>query len=123
MFAVGEQIFPEFHSRYVCMTTPFGGGIGGTHEELCGAFTAGLMLIGGLRGRSSLEEDDAPAYALAKEYRRRFAERWGTLTCNPIRDWAKGPAGPGGCGPVVAEAARIVFDLLLDSRHGKGEGG
>jgi C_GCAxxG_C_C family probable redox protein len=114
MLAVGEHLLSEFQARYVCMATPFGGGVGGTHEELCGAFTSGLMVIGARRGRAVVQEDDRAAYALAVEYRRWFAERWGTLTCGPIRDWAKGATGPGGCGPVVAEAARILLDLLQD---------
>jgi hypothetical protein len=95
------------------MTTPLGGGVGGTHEELCGVFTAGLLIIGALHGRSSVQENDSSqAYALAKEYRARFSDRWGTLTCDPIREWAKGPAGPGSCAFVAQETALILLDLL-----------
>jgi C_GCAxxG_C_C family probable redox protein len=113
MLAVGGRVLPHFEDSYVCMSTGFGGGVGGSHEELCGAFSAGVMIIGGLTGRSKVEEDSERCYALVSEYRRRFHARWKTLTCNPIRDWAKGPQGPaGGCAYVVAQSALVLLDLL-----------
>lgn len=112
MLAVGGYLLHDLDDRCVRMATGFGGGVGGTHEELCGAFSAGIMIIGALYGRVSASKDDTRAYGLAKEYRQRFAERWGCLNCGPIRDWAKSAAGPGSCAPVVTESARILLDLL-----------
>ena len=113
MLAVGEQMLPEMPPLCVRMTTGFGGGVGGSREELCGAFSAGVMIIGGLYGRTTLQEDTTHCYDLVKEWRRRFFGRWQTMICNPIRDWAKGPHGPaGGCAYTVAESARLLLDLL-----------
>ena len=39
--------------------------VGGTHEELCGAFTGGLMVIGVLHGRISAKENDDYCQQLA----------------------------------------------------------
>jgi C_GCAxxG_C_C family probable redox protein len=115
MLAVGGHLIEDMHPRCVCMSTPFGGGIGGSHEELCGAFTAGLMIIGALHGRSDLAGDDTAAYSLAKEFRLRFRDEWGTLICDSIRDWAKGPLGPGGCAGVVSRSAELLMELLQTS--------
>jgi len=121
MLAVGERLLSEMTPLCVRMTTGFGGGVGGSREELCGAFSAGAMIIGGLYGRTQAHEDSQKAYDLVKELRRRFQARWQTLTCAPIRDWAKGPAGPaGGCAFVVAESARLLLALLDEMAEAHG---
>lgn len=112
MLAVGGHLFEDISDRCIRMTTPFGGGIGGTHEELCGAFSAGVMIIGGIHGRVSHQADDSVAYELAKTFRERFAGRWGTLTCGPIRESVMRPDGSAACDTIVAEAARILLELL-----------
>jgi C_GCAxxG_C_C family probable redox protein len=112
MLAVGGHLIPDLEPRAVCMSTPFGGGIASTRQELCGAFSAGVMVIGALHGRSDLSASDARAYALAKEFRQSFLDRWETVICDPIRDWARSPAGPGTCAAVVSEAALLLLDLL-----------
>ena len=112
MLAVGGHLFEDLDARCIRMTTPFGGGIGGSREELCGAFSAGVMVIGGQHGRVSPEVDDALAYELAKAFRVRFMERWGTLICGPIREAVTKPDGSSGCDEVVFEAAHLLLDLL-----------
>jgi len=112
MLAVGEHLFRNLDELCVRMTTSFGGGIGGTHEELCGAFTAGLMIISGIHGRVSHQEDDSLAYALAKTFRQRFADRWCTLRCGPIREAAIGRDESGNCAGVVTETALMLLELL-----------
>ncbi len=54
------------------MATGLAGGVGGTHQELCGALSAGVLLIGALYGRLTPDEDDGPCYDLASRYRERF---------------------------------------------------
>jgi len=115
MLAVGGHLLAPLDPMAVRMTTGFGGGVGGAREELCGAFSAGVMILGGLYGRADTEADSRKAYDMVKEWRQRFARRWQTMTCKPIRDWAKGPQGPaGGCAVVVADSARVFLDLLSD---------
>ncbi len=53
MIAVGEHILGPLEDREIRMTTAFAGGVGGTTLENCGAFSAGVMIIGGLYGRIS----------------------------------------------------------------------
>ena len=116
LLAVGGYLFPDLEARCIRMSSGFGGGVGGTREELCGALAGSVMLIGGLYGRTSLPDSTDQAYTLVKEMRRRFIERWGTSTCGPIRDWAKSAANPSGtCDVIVAETARIILQLLSDT--------
>lgn len=109
---MGEHYFGALDERFLRSATAFCGGIGGTREELCGAFSAGLMVISARYGRLSPQEDDLPAYARARAFRLRFLLRWKTLRCAPLRECIYGPGGPGSCAFVGEETARMLLDLL-----------
>ncbi len=117
MLAVGGRVLGDLDPRFVRMATGFAGGVGETKQEMCGAFSAGVMIIGALHGRSSLEEDDLPALDLATQYRERFAAKLGTTRCAPLYDQVHAPGGPGSCSSVVECAARVLMGLLAE--HGR----
>jgi C_GCAxxG_C_C family probable redox protein len=94
------------------MSTAFGGGVGGTHQELCGALSGGIMVIGGLHGRTEADQDDERAYDLAKQYREAFLTEFGHTQCEPIRERFQKPDGSHGCDQVVERAARILLGIL-----------
>jgi len=121
MLAVGGQVLNEFDPRWVRMTTGFAGGVGGTHEELCGALSGGIMVIGALYGRSSLKEDDRPALEMATRYRECFVEEFGLTQCAPLREWVHGTGGPGSCAILVERAAWILLELLALDRTGRAK--
>lgn len=84
---------------------------------MCGAFSAGGVIIGALHGRSSLEEDDLPAQRLVTRYRERFAAELGATHCGALYDQVHAPGGPGSCSSVVERAARVLMGLLAE--HGR----
>ena len=47
-----EMFSTESHPAVIRSTSGFGGGIGGSNEELCGAFTGGVVALGYLLGRT-----------------------------------------------------------------------
>lgn len=112
MLAVGGHVLENLQPGYVRMSTPLAGGLGRTHYEVCGALTGGVLVIGALLGRTSLDEDDERAQALTREYRRHFLAEMGHTQCAQIRDWVNAEGGPGTCAVVVERAARILLDLL-----------
>jgi C_GCAxxG_C_C family probable redox protein len=112
VLAVGGHVLADLNPQCLRMATALAGGIGSSHQEACGALTGGTMVIGGLLGRTTAAEDDEPAQALARRYRDLFLEEMGDTCCGPIRDWIKGPDGPGTCAVVVERAARILLALL-----------
>ena len=114
MLAVGGHVLGDLDPRLVRMTTGFAGGVGETREEMCGAFSAGVMIIGALYGRNSLDEDDLPAQRLATCYRERFAAELGTTHCGTLYDQVHAPGGLGSCSSVVEYAASILLDLLVE---------
>ena len=116
MLAVGGHVLDDLDPRFVRMATGFAGGVGESKQEMCGALSAGVMIIGALYGRSSLGEDDLPALDLAARYRECFAAELGTTHCGTLYDQVHAPVGPGSCSSVVERAARILLELLAEQR-------
>ncbi len=114
MLAVGGHVLGDLDPRMVRMTTGFAGGVGGSKQEMCGALSAGVMIIGALHGRNSLAEDDGPARQLATRYRERFAAELGTTHCGTLYDQVHAPGGPGSCSSVVEYAASMLLELLAE---------
>ncbi|MBM4464139.1 MAG: C_GCAxxG_C_C family protein [Chloroflexi bacterium] len=114
MLAVGGHVLDDLDPRFVRMTTGFAGGVGESKQEMCGAFSAGVMLIGALYGRNSLDDDDLPSQRLATRYRERFAAELGATRCGPLYERIHAPGGPGSCSVVVERAARILLGLLAE---------
>ena len=100
------------------MSTGFAVGIGGTYEDHCGAFSAGTMIIGGLFGRTSSEEDDQICQVLAAEYRERFRGQFETLICGELRKEKYGSQGEEPCSTLVERASRILLEVIQDYQDG-----
>lgn len=114
MLAVGGHLLGGLAPRIVMMATGFAGGVGDTRQEMCGALSAGVMIIGALHGRNGLEESDWQALDLATRYLKRFAAELGTTRCGPLYERVHAPGGLGSCSLVVERAVLIILDLLTE---------
>ena len=116
LLAVGGQYLEDLEPQCARMATGFCGGLGDTKQELCGALSSGVMVIGALFGRTSLEEDDEPAVRLAQRYRDLFLETFGDTQCCELRDKVVySPGGLGSCGALVERAAGVLMALLEEA--------
>ncbi|MCI7734817.1 MAG: C-GCAxxG-C-C family protein [Dysosmobacter sp.] len=64
----------------------FGGGVGGSHEELCGAISGALLVLGLLYPHTQGEDREAKrkVFDLAKRFRQRFFETFGHTRCGNL---------------------------------------
>jgi len=64
----------------------FGGGVGGSHEEVCGAVSGGVLILSLCfpHARGSDQEAKKNLYRVAKEFRRRFFEVFGFSRCGDL---------------------------------------
>ncbi|NLG51041.1 MAG: C_GCAxxG_C_C family protein [Chloroflexi bacterium] len=97
-------------------STPFGGGIGGCREEVCGALSGGVLVLGALMGRTLPTEDNEHLRALVRLLRDRFQAALGHTHCNPIRVAQPTDSGRR-CELVVEQGARLVVELIEDERQ------
>ena len=60
----------------------FGGGVGGSHDELCGAISGGIMVLSLLHPHleSSNKDTKRDLYKITKEFRKRYQETFNGLT-------------------------------------------
>ena len=52
MLAVGEHLLGPLDDQVLRMSSGLGGGLGSTQQELCGALSGGVLIIGALYGRT-----------------------------------------------------------------------
>ena len=64
----------------------FGGGIGGSHQELCGAMSGAVMVLGMLYPHTSGESMDEKKriYKISKEFQARFQKSFGCTHCGDL---------------------------------------
>ena len=70
MLAVGDHLLGSVTDREIKMSTGFEAGIGHTFEENCGAFSAGVVLIGALYEGTSAGQADETCQVLVAEFRK-----------------------------------------------------
>lgn len=92
----------------------FGGGIGGTHEDVCGALTGGIIAIGYLLGRMEPGKDIQNAREIASEFRRRFVEAFGSSNCQAILDRLSKREDGFDCKKLTAAAAELLSESLME---------
>ncbi len=103
--------------RCVRMATGLAGGVGDTQQEMCGALSGGVLVIGGLLGRTSLDESDQAALTHTASYRRHFMAEFGDTQCARLREMVVHmPDGLGSCAALVELAATILLELLTQQR-------
>jgi len=118
LLVVGEHVLSDLSPQCAQMATGFAGGLGDTQQEMCGALSGGVLVIGGLLGRTSLSQSDRPALDLATRYRRRFLAEFGDTQCARLREKVVyAPGGPGSCAALVERAATILLALLAEAER------
>jgi len=92
----------------------FGGGIAGTTEELCGAFTGGVLTLGYFFGRENPGEEMSKNGLLIKEFKKKFYDDFGSLSCPEILNTFSEEEGQLGCVRVTAGATVMVANILKE---------
>jgi len=99
----------------VRLAAAFGGGVGGTYQEMCGALSGGVMVIGLQLGpKHPGETEDLMRRTIAR-YRDRFLEEIGPTQCAALRDELYGPEGQEPCSVLVQRAVRILLEVLNEA--------
>jgi C_GCAxxG_C_C family probable redox protein len=93
----------------------FQGGIGGTHEDICGALAGGIVAIGCLRGQREAGQDNQEIKELSTEFRRRFIAEFGSSNCQMILDRLSEREDGFDCKKLTAIAAGLLSEVLTES--------
>jgi len=112
LLAVGEHLIDPFPEVCKRMGTGFSGGLGGTHQELCGALSGGVLVISALLGRSELDEDDRLSMNVSTVYWARFWGMFGETQCAALREKVVASEDLGSCAVLVEQATALLIDIL-----------
>ncbi len=108
---MGEYLLGQIDNQTLRMASGLAGGVGNTRQEMCGALSGGVLLIGAIHGRTNTQEDIGQCWELAAQYRERFAQELGATLCCTLRASGYGPSGTP-CSALVERAANILLDVL-----------
>lgn len=115
LMAVGPRVVRDWHPACARMSCGFAGGTGGSRQEICGALAGGVMVIGALFGRETLE-DDTLCQRLTKQFRARFLETFGMTQCARLRaEVIETEEGLGSCEVLVCRTTMILLHVLADA--------
>ncbi len=104
----------------------FGGGVGGSHAELCGAVSGGVLVLGWLTPHTDGADAEGKkrTYAAVKEFRRRFEEVFGLTRCADLlaahpQPGEKNPAAlrlgvTAHCDNMIVTAVEILEKILAE---------
>lgn len=112
LIAVGELLSAGLGEQTIKASIPFAGGIGCAHQEVCGALTGGLMVIGMLHGRTKAGRNDDHCQQLAVTLRERFHQKFGWTKCQDLRDHWIGRPGQENCAVLVEQATQLLLEVL-----------
>ncbi|GAB4565801.1 MAG: hypothetical protein Kow0047_16650 [Anaerolineae bacterium] len=115
MLAVGEHWWGEVSPDLVRMAAAFGGGLGGTRQELCGALSGGVMALGYVMGPEHPGANEERLRALIRRYREAFEAEIGPTQCAQLRAELYGPDRPQPCSALVQKAVRILLRLAEEA--------
>ena len=116
--AVGEYLWGEVDDSIKMISTGFSGGVGGTHEELCGGVSGAAIIIGLLYGRTTNDEAKmVKCKRLISEQRDRFVQEFGTTICQELRDAEFGADEENPCSALIAPAAFMLLDILEEEKE------
>jgi C_GCAxxG_C_C family probable redox protein len=96
--------------------TAFGGGVGRSKQELCGALSGGIIALGCLFGRSRPGADWTDAAVLAAELKRRFVQAYGTANCGALLAAFGHQENMMRCKRLSGEVADMLADIIEEHR-------
>ena len=92
----------------------FGGGMGGSHLETCGALTGGIIALGWCWGRTQPGGDKMKVFELASEFRRRFIEQFGSSNCQALLEKLGRQENAMKCKKLTADTSGMLWEILTD---------
>ncbi|MFP5221820.1 MAG: C-GCAxxG-C-C family (seleno)protein [Acidobacteriota bacterium] len=99
------------------IATCFGGGVGRTHQEMCGALAGGLLALGALHGRDRRHGNWDRAAELASALRQKFIARFGASACKDVLAGLGEQENMAKCKRLSGITAGLASELLRETRE------
>ena len=114
--AILEAFTEERPNDIPRVASAFGGGIGGSHDAVCGALSGGVIAIGYLLGRVQPTENIEEAKSIAAEFQQQFVNSYGTSNCGELLNNFEPQNNHQKCQDMVGKMAKLLARILRN--HG-----
>jgi C_GCAxxG_C_C family probable redox protein len=118
--ALSKTIIDHFAEKpdgySVNVASGFCGGVGRTHEDICGAFAGAVIAVGYLFGRTEQGKDLSTACTIISEFRRQFIEAFGSTNCALILERLGEQEKYIKCKQLTGKAAGMLSDILVQTK-------
>ena len=104
----------ESDSGVARFASGFGGGIGGSNCEMCGALTGGIIVIGWLFGRKNPDDDKKKVYLLSDKLRTIFLKKFGSTNCKAILDLLGEQENKIKCKKLTSDIAGLLYEIIQE---------
>lgn len=113
MLMTGKYFLPDIDFPYSNLVTGFGGGVGRSREECCGALTGSVVALSMLVGRADAQANVDPIHVMISGFRDVFKKEFsGKTVCEHIREGYEGDAAKEMCHDLTAKTVVLLFDYL-----------
>lgn len=109
-FAENPDGFP------VKVASGFCGGIGRSHEDICGALTGGVIAAGYLFGRMEQGKDFREATRVVTAFRNAFRAAFGSTNCADILESLGEQEKYIKCKELTGRATGLLVDILMEKK-------
>lgn len=108
--AILETLYGSADPILIKVSTSFMGGIAGTSQNICGAVSGGLIVLGSIFGRSEADVNDDLLAKIGKEYLENFTNAFeaNSVNCDELRAKRETPS----CAPYVEYAVIEALKLI-----------
>jgi C_GCAxxG_C_C family probable redox protein len=109
MMMAGKYYLPDIEFDYSNLVTGFGGGIGRSRVETCGALTGSIVALSMLVGRGNPEVSVDPIHFKMSAFRDIFYAKFKNTICEKLREGLEGDAAKQMCHEMTAETVEMLF--------------
>ena len=90
----------------------FGGGIGSTHQEICGAISGAVIVTGLVLGRNNPDKDIDEHKLIIKDILDEFKNNFKTTNCSKLIEGLDDDAKSEKCTNIVKFTANLIYSKL-----------
>ncbi len=112
MLVGGKYYLNDINFNYANLVTGFGGGIGRSRLETCGALTGSVVALSMLIGRDDPSVDVDPIHEKVSAFRDIFLAKFKKSVCGELREGLEGEEAKMMCHELTAGTVAALFDYL-----------
>jgi C_GCAxxG_C_C family probable redox protein len=112
-----QELYPMSNYSSCKVASGFCGGIGKSHQDVCGALAGGVIALGAIYGRKKGGEDINKLVFLSAELRQEFLNEFKSTVCKVVIENIKDRKEYECCRDVTAKIALLLYDLIKTNQE------